>query len=222
MLDPTTLSKADRRSSIARLYPELRERMGQAAVRAAKSVNYSGAGTIEFLLDREGNFYFMEMNTRIQVEHPVTELITGIDLVKEQILVAAGKHLAFTQEDVSSTVGQSSVASMPKGRIKTSCLPRERLNFICLPVDPVCVWIAPAIQGYRITPHYDSMIAKLIVWGEDRQEAIRRMNRALREFAVDGVYTTIPFHLKVINHSKFISGDFHIQFLETTNLDEER
>ncbi|MGA9173941.1 MAG: acetyl-CoA carboxylase biotin carboxylase subunit [Thermoactinomyces sp.] len=203
------------------LNPELRERMGEAAVRAAKSVNYSGAGTVEFLLDREGNFYFMEMNTRIQVEHPVTELITGIDLVKEQILIAAGKKLDISQEDVRFD-GWAIECRINAERPDKNFMPSPGTIEFYLPpggngvrVDSACY------QGYRITPFYDSMIAKLIVWGKDREEAIRRMNRALREFAVDGVYTTIPFHLKVLNHSKFISGDFHIQFLETTNLDEE-
>ncbi|MBA4542975.1 MULTISPECIES: acetyl-CoA carboxylase biotin carboxylase subunit [Thermoactinomyces] len=204
------------------LNPELRERMGEAAVRAAKSVNYSGAGTVEFLLDREGNFYFMEMNTRIQVEHPVTELITGVDLVKEQILIAAGKKLEISQKDVRFD-GWAIECRINAERPDKNFMPSPGTVEFYLPpggngvrVDSACY------QGYRITPYYDSMIAKLIVWGKDRQEAIDRMNRALREFAVDGVYTTIPFHLQVINHSKFISGDFHIQFLETTNLDEER
>ena len=196
--------------------------MGEAAVRAAKSVNYSGAGTVEFLLDREGNFYFMEMNTRIQVEHPVTELITGVDLVKEQILIAAGKKLEISQKDVRFD-GWAIECRINAERPDKNFMPSPGTVEFYLPpggngvrVDSACY------QGYRITPYYDSMIAKLIVWGKDRQEAIDRMNRALREFAVDGVYTTIPFHLQVINHSKFISGDFHIQFLETTNLDEER
>jgi acetyl-CoA carboxylase biotin carboxylase subunit len=203
------------------LTPELRERMGQAAVQAAKSVNYSGAGTVEFLLDQEGNFYFMEMNTRIQVEHPVTELITGIDLVKWQIRVAAGEPLTVKQEDVRFD-GWAIECRINAERPDKNFMPSPGTIQFYLPpggngvrVDSACY------QGYKIAPFYDSMIAKLIVWGKDRKEALERMNRALREFAIDGVHTTIPFHLKVINHPKFVSGDFHIQFLETINLDEE-
>jgi acetyl-CoA carboxylase biotin carboxylase subunit len=203
------------------LTPELRERMGEAAVRAAKSVNYSGAGTVEFLLDKEGNFYFMEMNTRIQVEHPVTEFITGIDLVKEQIRVAAGEKLSITQEDVRFD-GWAIECRINAERPDKNFMPSPGTIEFYLPpggngvrVDSACY------PGYRITPFYDSMIAKLIVWGKDRKEAIDRMNRALKEFAIEGVHTTIPIHLKVLNHPKFVSGDFHIQFLETTNLNKE-
>ncbi|MBA4494993.1 acetyl-CoA carboxylase biotin carboxylase subunit [Paenactinomyces guangxiensis] len=203
------------------LTPELRERMGKAAVAAAKSVNYSGAGTVEFLLDKDNNFYFMEMNTRIQVEHPVTELITGIDLVKEQILIASGKPLTVSQEDVRFD-GWSIECRINAERPEKNFMPSPgTIQFYLPPGGPGVRVDSACYQGYRITPFYDSMVAKLIVWGKDRQEALTRMNRALKEFAVDGVYTTIPFHLKVLNHPKFISGDFHIQFLETTNLDEE-
>lgn len=199
---------------------ELRERMGQAAVKAAKSVNYSGAGTVEFLLDKDGNFYFMEMNTRIQVEHPVTELITGIDLVKEQIRVAAGEPLTITQEDVRFE-GWSIECRINAERPEKNFMPSPGTIEFYLPPGGMGVRVDSACyQGYRITPFYDSMVAKLIVWGKDRTEALERMNRALKEFAIDGVHTTIPFHLKLLNHPKFIAGDFHIQFLETTNLDE--
>jgi acetyl-CoA carboxylase biotin carboxylase subunit len=201
--------------------PKLRERMGQAAVAAARSVNYSGAGTVEFLLDKDGNFYFMEMNTRIQVEHPVTELITGIDLVKWQLRVAAGEKLTIRQKDVRFD-GWAIECRINAERPDKNFMPSPgTINFYLPPggngvrVDSACY------AGYKITPFYDSMIAKLIVWGEDRREAIDRMNRALREFAIDGVHTTIPFHLKLLNHPKFVSGDVHIQFLENINLDEE-
>ncbi|SEN22637.1 acetyl-CoA carboxylase biotin carboxylase subunit [Lihuaxuella thermophila] len=203
------------------LSPELRERMGKAAVAAAKSVNYSGAGTVEFLLDKEGNFYFMEMNTRIQVEHPVTELITGIDLVKEQIRVAAGEKLSVTQKKVRYD-GWAIECRINAERPDKNFMPSPgTIRFYLPPGGPGVRVDSACYQGYRITPFYDSMVAKLIVWGKDRQEALQRMNRALKEFAIDGVHTTIPFHLKILNHPKFISGDFHIQFLETTNLDEE-
>lgn len=203
------------------LSPKLRERMGEAAVAAAKSVNYSGAGTVEFLLDKEGNFYFMEMNTRIQVEHPVTELITGIDLVKEQIRVAAGEKLSVSQEDVRFD-GWAIECRINAERPDKNFMPSPGTIQFYLPPGGMGVRVDSACyQGYRITPFYDSMVAKLIVWGKDREEALLRMNRALKEFAIHGVHTTIPFHLKILNHPKFISGDFHIQFLETTNLDEE-
>ncbi|SFJ31134.1 acetyl-CoA carboxylase biotin carboxylase subunit [Thermoflavimicrobium dichotomicum] len=203
------------------LSPELRERMGQAAIQAAKSVNYSGAGTVEFLLDRDGNFYFMEMNTRIQVEHPVTECITGIDLVKEQIRVAAGELLSVKQEDIVIN-GWSIECRINAERPDKNFIPSPGTIQFYLPPGGIGVRVDSACYpGYRIPPFYDSMIAKLIVWGKDRQEALERMTRALKEFAIEGVHTTIPFHLKLINHPKFVEGDFHIQFLEEYNWQEE-
>ncbi|MFD2371896.1 acetyl-CoA carboxylase biotin carboxylase subunit [Brevibacillus sp. GCM10020057] len=205
------------------LSEELRRQMGEAAVAAAKAVNYHGAGTVEFLLDKHGKFYFMEMNTRIQVEHPVTELVTGFDLIKEQLTVAAGLPLSFTQEDVvldgwaiECRINAENPAKnfMPSpGRI-TGYLPPGGFG---VRVD------SAAYTGYSIPPYYDSMIAKLIVWGKDRNEAIERMKRALGEFVVEGITTTIPFHLKVLEHEVFVSGHFDTKFLETydLNLDEE-
>lgn len=201
--------------------PEVRERMGQAAIAAARSVNYSGAGTIEFLFDRDQNFYFMEMNTRIQVEHPVTELITGVDLVKEQILVAAGMPLSVKQEDISIN-GWAIECRINAERPEKNFIPSPGTIDFYLPPGGVGVRVDSACyQGYTITPYYDSMVAKLIVWGKDRNEAVARMSRALREFAISGVYTTIPFHLKMMAHRNFVEGDFHIQFLEGVNLFEE-
>ncbi|MBO8163137.1 MAG: acetyl-CoA carboxylase biotin carboxylase subunit [Brevibacillus sp.] len=200
------------------LSEELRHQMGQAAVAAAKAVHYHGAGTVEFLLDRHGQFYFMEMNTRIQVEHPVTEMISGQDLIKEQILVAAGNPLSFTQEQVKldgwaieCRINAENPAKnfMPSpGRI-TNYLPPGGFG---VRVD------SAAYSGYQIPPFYDSMIAKVIVWGKDRREAIERMKRALSEFVIDGIATTIPFHLKVLEHEKFVSGEFDTKFLETHDL----
>ncbi|MFS8513239.1 MAG: acetyl-CoA carboxylase biotin carboxylase subunit, partial [Planifilum fulgidum] len=186
------------------LTPELRERMGQAAVAAAKAVNYSGAGTVEFLLDRDGNFYFMEMNTRIQVEHPVTEWITGVDLVKEQIRVAAGEPLSIRQEDVKLD-GWAIECRINAEDPDRNFMPSPGTIQFYLPPGGAGVRVdSAAYSGYRIPPYYDSMIAKLIVWGKDRDEAIRRMVRALSEFAIEGVKTTIPFHLKLLNHPKFL------------------
>jgi acetyl-CoA carboxylase, biotin carboxylase subunit len=200
---------------------EIREKMGQAAIAAAKSVNYSGAGTIEFLFDRDQNFYFMEMNTRIQVEHPVTELITGVDLVKEQILVAAGHPLSVTQEDIQIN-GWAIECRINAERPEKNFIPSPGTIQFYLPPGGTGVRVDSACYpGYTITPYYDSMVAKLIVWGKDRNEAVARMSRALTEFAIQGVHTTIPFHIKMMSQSNFVEGDFHIQFLEGINLFEE-
>jgi acetyl-CoA carboxylase, biotin carboxylase subunit len=200
------------------LSEELRQRMGEAAVAAAKAVNYHGAGTVEFLLDKYGQFYFMEMNTRIQVEHPVTELVTGIDLIKEQIMVAAGQPLSFSQDDVKLNgwaIECRINAENPARNFMPS--PGRITNYLAPGGFGVRVDSA-AYAGYTIPPYYDSMIAKLIVWGKDRQEAIERMKRALGEFVVEGITTTIPFHLKVMDHEVFISGDFDTKFLDTYDL----
>ena len=199
---------------------ELRERMGQAAVQAARSVGYTGAGTIEFLLDRDGNFYFMEMNTRIQVEHPVTEEITGIDLVKEKILVAAGEPLSISQEDVSIN-GWAIECRINAEDPDKNFMPSPGSIDVYLQPGGMGVRVDSACyQGYRITPFYDSMVGKLIVWGKTRQEAIERMDRALQEFVVHGVSTTIPFHQKLLSHPRFRAGDVHIQFLESVDLEK--
>lgn len=199
----------------------LREKMGEAAVQAAKTVNYSGAGTVEFLLDDQGQFYFMEMNTRIQVEHPVTEEITGIDLVKEQIRIAAGEPLSIKQEDVQIN-GWSIECRINAERPDKDFIPSPgKIDLYLPPGGPGVRVDSACYQGYAISPFYDSMVAKLIVWGASRQEAIERMTRALSEFAIYGVHTTIPFHQRLLNHPKFVEGDFHIQFLETIDLFKE-
>lgn len=196
------------------LSPALRERMGQAAVRAAQAVNYAGAGTLEFLLGPDGNFYFMEMNTRIQVEHPVTELITNVDLIKEMISVAEGHPLSFTQEDLRIN-GWAIECRINAEDSERNFMPSPGKIDFYLPPGGLGVRVdSAAYPGYTISPHYDSMIAKLIVWGETRDEAISRMKRALSEFAIDGIRTTIPFHLKLLNHPKFLKGNFDIKFLE--------
>lgn len=196
------------------LSPELREAMGQAAVRAALAVQYSGAGTLEFLLGPDGKFYFMEMNTRIQVEHPVTEMITHVDLIKEMISVAEGNPLSFSQEDLGIH-GWSIECRINAEDSERNFMPSAGHIPFYLAPGGIGVRVDSAVYpGYTISPHYDSMIAKLIVWGATREEAIQRMKRALHEFAIDGIKTTIPFHLKVLDHEKFISGDFDIKFLE--------
>lgn len=196
------------------LTAEVRSRMGEAAVRAALAVNYSGAGTLEFLLGPDGNFYFMEMNTRIQVEHPVTEMITGYDLIKEMIRVAQGEPLSFSQQDVRFN-GWAIECRINAEDPARNFLPSPGQIGFYLPPGGYGVRVdSGAYPGYVISPHYDSMIAKLIVWAPTREEAIERMRRALGEFAVEGVHTTIPFHMKLLEHPMFRAGTFDIKFLE--------
>ncbi|MFB0841982.1 acetyl-CoA carboxylase biotin carboxylase subunit [Paenibacillus oleatilyticus] len=202
------------------LTEEIRERMGEAAVRAAKAVNYSGAGTLEFLLGLDGQFYFMEMNTRIQVEHPVTELITGIDIIKEMIRVAEGEPLSFTQDEVRIN-GWAIECRINAEDPERNFMPSAGQIKFYLPPGGFGVRVdSAAYPGYTIPPHYDSMIAKLIVWGEDRDEAIQRMKRALAEFTIEGIHSTIPFHLKLLEHKKFLAGDFDIKFLEEHDVND--
>jgi len=192
--------------------------MGQAAVRAAKAVGYVGAGTFEFLLGPDGRFYFMEMNTRIQVEHPVTEMITGVDLIREMIRVAEGHPLSFTQEDLKID-GWAIECRINAEDPERGFMPSPGTLKFYLPPGGIGVRVdSGAYPGLVITPHYDSMIAKLIVWAPTREEAIARMRRALAEFAIDGIKTTIPFHLRVLNHPVFERGDFDIKFLEEHDL----
>ncbi|AIQ53826.1 MULTISPECIES: acetyl-CoA carboxylase biotin carboxylase subunit [Paenibacillus] len=196
------------------LTPEVREAMGQAAVRAAQAVNYSGAGTLEFLLGPDGQFYFMEMNTRIQVEHPVTEMVTGVDLIKEMISVAEGNTLSFTQEDIVIN-GWSIECRINAEDPDKNFMPSPGKIGFYLPPGGLGVRVdSGAYPGYTISPFYDSMIAKLIVWAPTRQEAVAKMKRALAEFAVEGIHTTIPFHQKLLEHPVFLDGNFDIKFLE--------
>lgn len=202
------------------LTPEVREAMGQAAVRAAQAVDYSGAGTLEFLLGADGQFYFMEMNTRIQVEHPVTEMITNIDIIKEMILVAQGEPLSFRQEDVRIN-GWAIECRINAEDPERNFMPSPgQIQFYLPPGGPGVRVDSGAYQGYTISPHYDSMIAKLIVWAPTRDEAIARMRRALSEFAVEGIHTTIGFHLKLMDHKKFQAGTFDIKFLEEHDVND--
>jgi len=200
------------------LSEELRQQMGVAAVAAAQAVNYHGAGTVEFLLDKYGKFYFMEMNTRIQVEHPVTELVTGIDLIKEQIRVAYGHPLSFAQADVQLNGWSIECRINAENPAKNFMPSPGRITNYLAPGGFGVRVDSAAFSGYQIPPYYDSMIAKLIVWGKTREEAIERMKRALREFTVEGISTTIPFHLKVLDHEVFISGNFDTKFLENYEL----
>jgi len=194
---------------------ELRRKMGETAVLGGKAVNYEGAGTIEFLLDENKNFYFMEMNTRIQVEHPVTEMVYNIDLVRQQILVAAGERIEIPPKKPSGHSIEFRInAEDPENGFRPSPGKIQSLHFpggFGVRID------SHLYQSYSIPPHYDSLIAKLVVWGKNRSHAIARSRRALEEFIVEGIKTTIPFHLKVLEDERFISGKFDTGFLENFN-----
>ncbi len=193
---------------------ELREKLGTAAVAGAKKINYRGAGTIEFLVDKDKNFYFMEMNTRIQVEHPVTEMVTRVDIVKEQLRIANGEGLRFKQEDIKFEGHAIEVRINAEDPDNNFAPCPGKIESFHVPGGPGIRVDTHVYAGYVIPPYYDSMIAKLIVWGENRSEALSRMRRALKEFIIDGVKTTIPFHQKVMEDSRFTSGDFDTSFLE--------
>ncbi len=195
------------------LSPEMRKQMGDAAVKAAKSIGYEGAGTVEFIWCNN-QFYFMEMNTRIQVEHPVTEMITGIDLIKEQIRVAAGEPLSLKQEDVVFR-GHAIECRINAEDSDRNFLPSPgRIDAYIAPGGPGVRVDSHCYPGYTIPPYYDSLVSKLIVWGIDRSEAIQRMQRALDEYAITGIKTTIPFHQVVLSHSVFQAGDVSTDFVE--------
>ncbi len=193
--------------------PELREEMGDAAINAAKSVDYEGAGTVEFLVDKNHDFYFMEMNTRIQVEHPVTEEITNYDLVEEQINIADGKDISDYSFKMRGHAIECRInAEDPEYNFRPSA---GKITVFHPPGGHSVRLDTHAYVGYRIPPHYDSMIAKLIVSAPCRKEAINRMRRALSEFVVEGVKTTIPYQLQLMNDENFQKGDFNTHYLET-------
>jgi acetyl-CoA carboxylase biotin carboxylase subunit len=195
------------------LTPELRERMGAAAVEACKRVGYSNAGTIEFLLDEDGRFYFMEMNTRIQVEHPVTEMVTQTDIVRNQILIAEGEELGFTQADVF-IAGHAIECRINAEDPWTFAPSPGRITIFNPPGGPGVRIDTAAYSGYFVPPYYDSMIAKLIVHARTRDLAIARMRRALEAMIVEGIKTTIPLHLKIMNDPQFRAGEFSTKFME--------
>jgi acetyl-CoA carboxylase, biotin carboxylase subunit len=193
---------------------ELREKIGNVAVKAAKAVDYVNAGTIEFLLDKDENFYFLEMNTRLQVEHPVTEMITGIDIVKEQIRVARGRTLSYKQEEVKFN-GHAIECRINAEDPYNNFLPSTgRITHIILPTGPGVRVDTGVYPGFEITPFYDPMIAKLIVWGETRAQAILRMRRALEEYRIIGVRTNIPFHQTLMDSHRFMGGQYDTRFVE--------
>ncbi|MFS0689707.1 acetyl-CoA carboxylase biotin carboxylase subunit [Sporosarcina sp. 179-K 8C2 HS] len=197
------------------LTPKMREKMGEAAVKAAEAVNYRGAGTVEFIFDHiNQEFYFMEMNTRIQVEHPVTEMITGIDLIQQQLKIASGEKLAYRQKDIKIN-GWSIECRINAENPAKNFMPSPGKVTMYMPPGGFGVRVDSAMYtGYTIPPFYDSMVAKLIVHADTREEAVARMKRALDEFIIEGVDTTIPFHLNLMDHEVFKSGDFDTKFLE--------
>ena len=200
------------------LTEKLRNKMGEAAVSAAKSVSYQGVGTVEFLLDKHGNFYFMEMNTRIQVEHPVTEWVTGMDLIEEQICVAAGLPLSKKQEEVTIT-GHAIECRVNAENPNKHFMPSPGKIGMYIPPGGRNVRIDSACYpGYTVSPFYDSMIAKVIVYGDTREDALNKMKRALDEFVIDGIHTTIPFHRMLMDHPLFAKGDVTTHFLDEQGL----
>lgn len=200
------------------LSEELRSSMGEAAVNASKAVNYNSVGTVEFLLDSDNKFYFMEMNTRIQVEHGVTEMITGIDLIKEQIKVEEGRQLSFSQEDVKINGCAIECRINAENPYKDFTPSPGKINNYIQPGGIGIRIDSAAYSGYSIPPFYDSMISKVIAWGRDRNEAIERMKRALSEFEIKGVETTIPFHKALMDNEIFKSGEFNTRFLEENKI----
>ncbi len=193
--------------------PELRKAMGDASIKGAASVDYVGAGTIEFLVDKHRNFYFMEMNTRIQVEHPVTEQSSGVDLIKEQLLVASGEKLSLVQRDpIMHSIECRINAEDPYHDFRPSPGVIQSLNF---PGGPGVRVDSHIYQGYMIPPYYDSMVAKLITFAPTRDGAIAKMRRALDEFVIEGIQTTIPFHRKMMDNKDFIAGTFDTKYLDT-------
>lgn len=195
------------------LSDDLREKMGRAAINAAKAVNYFNAGTIEFLVDKYSNFYFMEMNTRIQVEHPITEMITSIDIVKEQIKIANGESLSFSQDEVEIK-GHAIECRINAENPRKGFIPSPgKIEFLNLPGGNGIRVDTAVYSGYTIPPTYDSMIAKLIAYGRNREEAINKMLRALDEFVIEGIDNNIEFQMEIFNNEKFRLGDFDTSFI---------
>ena len=192
----------------------LREEMGAAAIRMARSINYTNAGTMEFLVDRDKKYYFMEVNARVQVEHPVTEMITGIDIVQQQIRISDGKPLAIQQTDVGLS-GWSIECRINAADPENDFMPSPgEITSLSLPSGPGVRVDTHIHRGYMVPPFYDSLVGKLVVWAEDRERAIRRMDRALAEFEVEGIQVTVPFHRRVMADPDYISGNIDTHFLE--------
>lgn len=202
-------------SPSAALDEKLRAQMGEVAVRAAKAAKYESAGTIEFLLDKNRKFYFMEMNTRIQVEHPVTEMVTGLDLIKEQIFIAAGEKLLWKQKDIHITGHAIECRLNAENPAKNFMPCPGKIEYLHLPGGNGVRVDSAIYSGYTIPPNYDSMIAKIIVYGKDRQTAIDKMRSALGEVNIDGITTNLDYQYEIITHPAFASGEFTTAFIET-------
>lgn len=192
----------------------LRQAMGAAAVRGARAVNYLNAGTMEFLLDENNEFYFMEMNTRIQVEHPVTEMVYGVDLVKAQIQIAAGAEIAYEQREIVPTAHALECRLNAEDPLQGFLPSPGIITKLHIPGGHGVRWDSHIYQGYEISPYYDSMFGKLITWGEDRDEAIDRMLSALSEIQIEGIQHNVEFHKKLLQHERFRKGDYSSEFLE--------
>jgi acetyl-CoA carboxylase biotin carboxylase subunit len=193
---------------------DLRQKMGKVACKAAAAVDYLNAGTIEFLVDKDRNFYFLEMNTRLQVEHPITELVTGVDIVKEQLRIARGRKLRQTQDDIQMNGWAIECRINAEDPTRNFIPSTGKLNQIILPTGPGVRVDTGVYPGFEISPYYDSLISKLICWGESRAEAILRMRRALEEYRVVGVKTNIPFHQSIMDSHRFMGGQYDTRFVE--------
>jgi len=202
------------------LEPKVREDIGKAVVKAVKAARYTNVGTVELLMDTDGAFYFMEMNTRIQVEHTITEVVTGLDLIKEQILLAAGENLRYRQNDISFS-GHAIECRINAEDPEKNFMPCPgTITELHTPGGPGVRVDSHIYTGYTISPLYDSLLAKLITYGETREEAIARTKRALSEFTIGGIKTTIPFHKKVMEDERFLHGDVHVDFLNSFHMSE--
>jgi acetyl/propionyl-CoA carboxylase alpha subunit len=193
---------------------ELRQRMGLVAVRAAQAVEYVNAGTIEFLVDKDKNFFFLEMNTRLQVEHPVTEMVTGVDIVKEQIRIARGRQLRYTQGDIRMNGWAIECRVNAEDPYNNFMPSTGRITHSLMPTGPGVRVDTGVYPGFEVSPYYDALISKLIVWGETRAEAILRMRRSLEEYKIAGVRTNIPFHQNLMDSHRFMGGQFDTRFVE--------
>ncbi|OGO29766.1 MAG: acetyl-CoA carboxylase biotin carboxylase subunit [Chloroflexi bacterium RBG_16_54_18] len=193
---------------------DLRQSMGRVAVRAAEAVGYVNAGTIEFLIDKDKNYFFLEMNTRLQVEHPVTEMVTGIDIVKEQIRIARGRQLRLTQDDIRMNGWAIECRINAEDPFNNFLPSTGKITHVLMPSGPGVRIDTGVFPGFEISPYYDSLISKLIVWGETRAEAILRMRRALEEYKIVGVRTNIPFHQRLMDSHRFMGGQFDTRFIE--------
>jgi len=211
--DSAQTPETSRGGTITVISKKLREKMGAVAVKACQEIGYTSAGTFEFLLDEDGSFYFMEMNTRIQVEHPVTEMVTLADIVRNQIKIAEGENLGYKQEDVQ-IVGHSIECRINAEDPEKFTPSPGKITAFNLPGGPGVRVDTAAYPGYVVPPHYDSMIAKLIVHARTRELAIARMRRALEAMVVEGIKTTIPLHLRIMNDEKFQKGEFSTKFME--------